>query len=111
MNIRSFVLFFALVLGLTAAACGSSSTSPTVVSSITVTGTAPAVGLSSQFTATETITGGGLQDITGSATWTSSDSTVAIVSSTGLVTSLASGTVVIAASYSGMAGSESITVP
>jgi hypothetical protein len=33
------------------------------------------------------------------------------VSSTGLMTSLASGTVVIAASYSGMAGSESITVP
>jgi Bacterial Ig-like domain (group 2) len=112
MKIQSFVLLLcALALGVCAAACGGSSTSPSTVSSITVTGTAPAVGSSSQFTATETLSNGGVADVTGSAAWTSSDPGIATVSTTGMVTSLASGTVVISASYSGVAGAESIAVP
>ena len=113
MKIQSFVvLLCAIALGVATAACGSNSpAAPSTITSLSVTGTAPAVGSSSQFTATETLSTGAVQDVTSSATWTSSDSTVATVSSAGLVTSLASGTVVISASYSGMAGSESITVP
>jgi hypothetical protein len=113
MRIKSFVvLLCALAVGMSAAACGSSSTTaPSTVSSIAVTGTAPAVGSSTQFTATETLTSGAVADVTPNAAWTSSDTSIATVTSTGLVTSLASGSVVISASFSGVAGSESITVP
>ena len=112
MKLRSFfVLLFALAAGLAVAACGSSSTSPTAVSTVSVTGAAPAVGSSAQFTAIATLGNGTTEDVTSSATWTSTAPNIATVSAAGIVTSLASGTAVISASFSGMAGSEAITVP
>ena len=112
MKIRSFVVVFAvLAAGLSIAACGSSPNSPTTVSTVSVSGTAPGVGATAQFTAIATLAGGATEDVTTSATWTSSDTTIAAVSSSGVVTSLASGNVVISASFSGMAGSGSISVP
>jgi hypothetical protein len=112
MKPRSFVvLLFAMAAGLAIAACGSSPSSPTAVSSINVSGATPAVGATSQFTAIATLANGTTEDITSSATWTSSNTSIATVSAAGIVTSLTSGSVVISATFSGMAGSEAITVP
>jgi len=112
MKIRSFVpLLFVLGLGLAAAACGSTPSSPTSVSTLSVTGAAPAVGASAQFSAMATSASGTVTDVTTLSTWTSSNTAVAIVTPSGLVSSIASGPVVISATYSGVAGSESITVP
>jgi hypothetical protein len=112
MKSRSFfVLLFAVGLGLAIAACSDTPSSPTGVSTITVTGLVPAVGGTAQFTATATLSGGTTQDVTSSATWTSSNPNIAQVSAAGVVTSLASGTATISATYSGVAGSDAITVP
>ncbi len=112
MKLRSFlVLAFAVGLGLAIAACSDSPSSPTGVSSITVTGLAPAVGSTAQFSAMATLASGSTQDVTSSATWASSNTAVAAVSPAGIVTSLATGSVVISATYSGVAGSDSISVP
>jgi len=112
MKTRSFVvLLLALAAGLAADACGNSPASATSVSTVTVSGVAPAVGSSAQFSAVATLSGGVTEDITGSATWASSNTAVATVSATGTVTALATGSAVITATYSGVAGTDSISVP
>ena len=113
MKIQSFVLLLCVLgFAVSAAACGSKSPSaPTTVTSISVTGGAPAVGSTAQFSATATVSGGTSEDITTSATWSSSDPTIATVSATGLVTGVSQGTVVISAVFSGVSGNESISVP
>src|SRR5262249_17401647 len=52
----------ALPFAVTALACSGSSTTPSTVSSIAVTGAVPAVGATSQFTATATMSNGTTQD-------------------------------------------------
>jgi len=111
MTFRSLVaLSFVLAAALAAGACGSP-TSATTVSTVTVSGAVPAVGSSSQFSAVATLGGGATQDVTTSATWSTSNSAVATVSSTGLVVGVGSGTAVISATYSGVAGADSISLP
>lgn len=110
MSMRSVLIAsLVLTLGLWAAACGSP-TSATTVSAITISGTPPTVGTTAQFAATATVSGG-VEDVTTTATWTSSNTTIATVSSTGLVTGIASGSAVITATYSNISGTDSITVP
>lgn len=111
MKPRSLVIaLFALVLGLAAAACGSSPTSPTY-SAVAVSGTVPDVGSSSQFVATAVTSTGTTSDVSTTATWTSSNTSVATVSATGLVTAVGSGATTISATYSGLSGLDAITVP
>jgi uncharacterized protein YjdB len=93
-----------------ALACGDSSTSPSTVSSIAVTGAAPAIGATSQFTAMATMSDGTAQDVTSTATWTSSNTADATVSSTGAVTGVAPGTVAIQATFQNVTGSDQITL-
>jgi hypothetical protein len=65
--------------------------SPTVVS-ITVSGSAPLIGDDAQqFTATALLSDGTSQIITSQASWTSSNTGVATVSATGMVTSVGKG--------------------
>jgi len=94
-----------------ASACSNSATSPSTVTTIVVTGTAPAVGATSQFTATANLTNGSTQDVTSTATWTTSNAAYAKVSSSGVVTGVAPGSVAIDATYSGVTGGTSVTVP
>jgi uncharacterized protein YjdB len=111
MKVRSFVVFlFVLAAGFSVGACGSTPTSASTVSSVAVSGAVPAVGTSSQFTATATLSGGTTQDVSGTSTWTSSNTAVAAVSPTGVVTSVATGTVTITATYLGIVGNDAITV-
>jgi uncharacterized protein YjdB len=99
----------AAVLALFAVACGSS-TSPSTVSTIAITGTAPAVGATSQFSAMATLSDGTTLDVTTVSTWVSSDTAEAVVSSTGLVTAVAAGTVTVQATYQSVTGSDQITL-
>jgi len=55
-------------------------------------------------------TSSGFQDVTGQATWTTSNDSLATVSSGGVVTARGGGLVVITASYQGLSGSAGIAV-
>ena len=64
----------------------------------------------SQLTATANFSAGSTQNVTNTATWSSTNSVVATVSSTGLVTALALGTATISAAYQGSSGSLAVSV-
>ena len=113
MKIRMFAAsVLALTLAVFAAACNNdSSTSASTVSSVVVAGAIPTVGTTSQFSATANLSSGTSQDVTSVSTWSSSNTSAAIVSATGLVTAVGSGSSVITATYSNVVGSDNITVP
>lgn len=122
-------LLLSLML-LAGAACSSSKSTPTapdpvapappapvtpatpIVTNVTVTGTSSftEAGARSQFTATVTLSDGKTEDRTSTATWSSSNATVATVSSQGLVTVLASGDASITATVSDVRGAIGISV-
>ena len=83
---------------------------PTLVS-ITVTPANPmlALGTTQQFAATGTFSDGSTLDVTSSATWTSSNSAVANVTSSGLASGAGPGTSAITASLGSIVGSTTIT--
>jgi uncharacterized protein YjdB len=97
-------------LGFLVIACGGSSTAPSAVSSVTVTGTPPAVGASSQYSATATMSNGTTEVVTTSATWTSSNPDIATVTPGGLVTAIAEGTVTIQATFDNISGTTQAAV-
>jgi plastocyanin len=103
---------FAIVLLLSG--CGGSTTASTAVGSVTtVSVSAPsanvAIGGTMQLTASPTDANGNA--ITGqSATWASSNQSVATVSQSGLVSGLTFGTVTITATISGVPGTAALTV-
>ncbi|HEY6768127.1 MAG TPA: Ig-like domain-containing protein [Candidatus Sulfotelmatobacter sp.] len=86
---------------------------PPSLISISVTPVNPNLALSStqQFTATGSLADGSTQDLTGVATWTSSNSTVVGVNNLGLGTALGFGTSTITAASAGITGSNPVTVP
>jgi hypothetical protein len=94
----------------------SSSTTITVgqatLSSLAVTpsSVSVALGYNEQFTAIATLSDDSVQDVTQSATWTSSTPTVAVVNSTGLAASLLVGTTNVSASFGAAVGSALLTV-
>ncbi len=82
------------------------------VTTIAVTPANPTIpnGDSLQFTAMGTLSGGGQQDVTSLATWTSSNPVVATVNGNGLATGVSDGTATISASLGGVTGSTLLTV-
>src|SRR5216683_6840149 len=64
-----------------------------------------AVGKTQQMTATGTYDNSSTETITDSASWSSSDITIATVGSTGLVTGVASGSATISATFDAISGS------
>ncbi len=86
-------------------------TAPTL-KSITVTpaNTDLPVGETEQFTATGTLSDNSTEDLTSQATWTSSDTTWATISNTGLATAVSPGPVTISAAFDGITGSTSLTI-
>src|SRR5438128_2708399 len=93
-------------------ACGGGSSSSTpsapsgpTLSSVSVSGTTPTIGASSQFTAIANFSNGTNQNITSQASWQSSNATVATVSSSGSVTSTGSGEADVRATYQTLTGS------
>ena len=106
-QVRLSAIAMAAVLALFAAACGSS-TSPSTVSTVGITGSPPAVGATSQFSAIATLSDGTTLDVTNVSTWMSSNTAEAVVSSTGLVTGVTAGTVTVQATYQSVTGSDQI---
>jgi uncharacterized protein YjdB len=97
----------------------ATATAPVTVSSktivsIAISPTDPSISLSldqqQQFIATATYSDGTMGDVTASATWTSSATTVATISTTGLASPVALGSVTISASLGGAIGTTSLTV-
>ena len=109
--LRSIVLFlFVAVAGLSWAACNSTPTTATTVSSVAVAGIVPLIGSTAPFTCTVTLSDSSTQDCTNKATWVSTNPTVLTVSSAGVVTALAVGTSVVEASYQGVEGTINLIV-
>ena len=69
-----------------------------------------ALGVTQQFTATGTYTDQSTQNLTSTATWSSSNTTIATIAPGGLATSVAQGTTTITATVNGIAGTGSLTV-
>ena len=108
---RSLVLFLHVaVAGLSLSACNSMPAAATTISSVVVSGTVPAIGSTSQFTCTVTFSDSTTKDVTSMATWVSFNTAVATVSSTGVVTAVATGTSVLEATYQNIAGTLNLTV-
>ena len=124
---KSGFLGYCLIVGLLVAltaftgACSSASTSTTkttpifttttpttpapTLSSIAIANASPfnlAVGATQQFTATGTYSDGSMQDVTLTSTWSSSDASIATVSSFGLITGVQVGNTDITVSVSGI---------
>jgi hypothetical protein len=72
-----------------------------------------AANQTSQLTATATLANGTTQNVSAQATWQSSNTAVATVSATGLVTSVGAGTAIISAAYQGQTGTvlTSVAIP
>jgi hypothetical protein len=110
-HVRSVVaVVWIIALSLLFSACGNSPTAPTT-SSITVTGTVPVLGQTSQLAANATLSNGTSQDVTTQAMWSSSDTRVATVTSAGLLKVLTLGCADISATYQGMSGKLSLGPP
>jgi hypothetical protein len=95
-----------LVVGLGALLSGCSNGNPFVpTSSILVSGKAPIAGQTSQLDAQATLSNGTIRDVTTTATWASSNTDIATVTSGGLLKILAPGSAIITATYEGVIGS------
>lgn len=98
-----------LLVGMLAVACGSSATNPAAptpagatVTAVAVTGASTAPSF--QLTAMARMSDGSAHDVTRNATWESSATHVATVTSTGLVTVVGNGDVDLRATYQGIVG-------
>lgn len=70
-----------------------------------------ALGATQQFTATGTYSDNTTQDLTSLVSWTSSNTSIAAISNTGLATPVATGTIIITATSGAISGSATLTVP
>jgi hypothetical protein len=87
---------FVVLLLISASACSN----PTIA----VTGTVPSIGQTSQLDAKATLSNGTSQDVTATATWASSNTAIATVTTGGLLKVLALGTAQVTATYQGASG-------
>jgi hypothetical protein len=100
---KYFILSLFLVATVTLYGCGGGGSSSTLVQlvSITVTPASPAVavGATQQFTATGTYIDDTTKDLTSSVTWSSSNVSIATITSNGMATAVAAGQTTITATY------------
>jgi len=80
------------------------------VTSVVVSGTTPAIGETTQFTATATFSNSTTQDVTSQATWRSSNTAVVTVSNTGAVTGVGAGETDVSATYQNVSGSQHLSL-
>ena len=83
---------------------------PTSIVEITPSNPSLPIGATQQFTATATQSDGTSIEVTDQATWTSSNTAVATVNSSGLASALRPGTAIITAAYGSTVGSTTLTV-
>jgi hypothetical protein len=111
--LRRVSVALTILLACALVACGGGgSSSNAVLQSVNVS-SAPGnmeIGGTRQFTATGSYSDGSSKALAAGVTWTSSDSAIAEVSSTGMVTAKAAGTATISASLQGHSGTGSVAV-
>jgi uncharacterized protein YjdB len=110
-RIPKAALAFLLVLVLAGGACQGFFVDPALMS-VTVTPPTPSIaeGMTLQMTATGTYEDGTTKTITASATWSTSDGTIATVNNTGVVAGVAPGSASISASSGAVSGSTNVTI-
>lgn len=110
-KLHYFFAFVSILALLLSTGCTGFFVNPNLTT-ITVGPSTPSVqqGGTVTLTATGTYDDGSTKNITGSATWSSSDVTLATVSSSGVVTGVASGKATITATSGTVSGSTSVTV-
>jgi hypothetical protein len=101
-----------VLFALTAGACTDMPTLPSsTINSLTISGTAPLIGATSQYSATVLLaTSPDVQNVTTLATWQSANAAVATVSKAGVVTGIAAGTTSITVTYNGTSVSADVTI-
>lgn len=119
LSLLAFAITFPLL-----AACDDASTAPSVAPPVTLTDVQVSMfgtngtftsdgavlrGRTFQLTANARFSNGG-KDVTSAASWTSSNPSVAPISSGGLLTGLANGTTIVTATYEGRSGSLPVLV-
>jgi uncharacterized protein YjdB len=110
-KIQLLLAFATLLLVAFAAGCRGFFVNATL-QTITVAPQTPSIqqGKTQQMSATGTFNDGSTKDLTGKASWSSSDSATASVSTTGLVTGNALGTATITATSATISGSTTVTI-
>jgi len=105
-------LTVAFLLLLIPVSCGGGSSSTNNLTYISVTPADPSVpaGATKQFSATGINPDGSTHDLAGNVTWSSSNPSVATINSTGLATTLATGTTTITATSGNISGSTTLKV-
>lgn len=107
-----------VIIGMLFTSCSSSgggnstSDSGATLVSIAVTPPNPSIakGATQQFTATGRFSDSTTQDLTATATWTSLDTTKAMINSSGLSTAISAGTTTITATSGGIVGTNTLTI-
>jgi len=107
---RLTILTLALASATALIACSNSSNPSAVVTSVAISGTAPARGQSAQFAAIATFSDGTTKDVTTTSQWTSSDLTVANVTAGGLVAGVGDGNATISVTYLTMSTTDPIQI-
>jgi hypothetical protein len=110
-------LRMALAVGLIVSVSGCGSNAPTsasgpgvTVTSVSVTGAPPIVGATAQLSATATLSNGTTQAVTTQAAWSSSNTSIATVTSSGILTGIAAGESDITATYQSVSGRSHVTI-
>lgn len=111
-NNHRALLAIAMLLAALGAGCGKFFPSASTLVAISISPANPSIQLTKtqQFTATGTFGDSTSKDISSSATWSSSSTSVATINSTGLATAVSTGTTTITASESGVSGTTTLTV-
>ena len=112
MDTRFVKLSFILAAVFFTGACSSTPALPSsTIATLSIAGTPPGVGASSQYSAFVVRAGStNSENVTSAATWSSSNSAVATVSA-GLVKGVSAGSITLTATYEGSTVSESVTIP
>ena len=110
-SVRFLCLCLGIVIG--SAGCSGMPTMPsTTILSLSITGSPPKVGASSQYAASvELASTATVEDVTTVVTWQSADTTVLTVSKNGLVTGIKAGSTKLTATYNGSSVTAQVTIP
>ena len=110
-KIRVLAAFAALILSAVAVGCKGFFVNPTLTT-LTVGPSTPQVqqGGTFQMTATGTFDDGSTKNLTGSAQWSITPTTVATINTTGLITGVSAGSASVTAASGTVSGSTSVTV-
>jgi uncharacterized protein YjdB len=113
--VRSPLVRLTLIISLVVALSSCASNARQDQAQLTSLGVSPvkatiATGTTQQFTATGRFTDGSSQDMTAAVAWNSQNPSIAVISSSGLVTAKSAGSTVITATSGSVSGSMSLTV-